>query len=229
MDALAKLVSGWNGNIIFWICVGVTAVAFALAATLCFRARVLAVPVTVAVGLSSALLCYFLTSYGAQAEFSALYAAILVALTVLFTVVSVILDAVSRRKRRAKRDEETPRAPVTFTERECEQEICTAVAPAVDVETRECAVVSVPETVSEEDEDKFDAVLPDSALPSMSLEEVDNAVSEAEAAGAITSEEGKALVMQIAKLRALPSAGQEEKKKLNALQKRIAEIFSKQK
>lgn len=221
MEKFTELVSGWNGNVIFWICFAFTVAVAAIAVILSFRLRVGAVPITAAAGILSALFCYFVTSYGAQAAYCALYAALLIAVGVILTAVAAILEAVARRKA-AKKEKNSGNE---FGRQPCAVEICAAAAP--ETVEKECGVpVATAPAAEPEAEYAFDVVLPDSALPEMSAEEVDNAVSEAEANGGLTAEEGKKLITQIAKLRALPGAGQENKKKLNDLQKRITDMFS---
>lgn len=217
MEALVNFISQWNGNIVFWICMALTAAVFALSAVLLFRARINAIPATATTALSLALVCYFVTLYGEQAGYAALYAALIVLVGGILTIAASVLNTVKRfsDKRKQKSSETCDPAP--------------PVSAAEDI-----PVVAATETEqppaparSEEEEPKsVTAAIPDSALPEMSVDDVELAVIRAEEAAQMEMEEGKALITQISKLRALPGIDYEEKKKLNALQKRIADIFA---
>ena len=215
MEALVNFISQWNGNIVFWICMALTAAVFALSAVLLFRARINAIPATATTALSLALVCYFVTLYGEQAGYAALYAALIVLVGGILTIAASVLNTVKRfSDKRKQRTSETcdPAPPVSAAE---------DIAVVAATETEQ------PPAKSEEEEPKsVTAAIPDSALPEMSVDDVELAVIRAEEAAQMEMEEGKALITQIAKLRALPGIGYEEKKKLNALQKRIADIFA---
>lgn len=215
MEALVNFISQWNGNIVFWICMALTAAVFALSAVLLFRARINAIPATATTALSLALVCYFVTLYGKQAGYAALYAALIVLVGGILTIAASVLNTVKRfSDKRKQRTSETcdPAPPVSAAE---------DIAVVAATETEQ------PPAKSEEEEPKsVTAAIPDSALPEMSVDDVELAVIRAEEAAQMEMEEGKALITQIAKLRALPGIGYEEKKKLNALQKRIADIFA---
>lgn len=215
MEALVNFISQWNGNIVFWICMALTAAVFALSAVLLFRARINAIPATATTALSLALVCYFVTLYGEQAGYAALYAALIVLVGGILTIAASVLNTVKRfSDKRKQRTSETcdPAPPVSAAE---------DIAVVAATETEQ------PPAKSEEEEPKsVTAAIPDSALPEMSVDDVELAVIRAEEAAQMEIEEGKALITQISKLRALPGIGYEEKKKLNALQKRIADIFA---
>ena len=216
MEALKDFVSAWNGNAVFWVCVGISTAVFVFAAVLRFRARINAIPATATSSLSLALVCYFVTLYGAQSEYSALYSAILILIGGVFTIAAAVINTVAITKEKRKEQ-----AFVRDND----------AMPAISeiAEEKACAVTEtqmpvIDETVHEPT-DNVNAAIPESALPEMSVSEVESAVTEAEEKGSMPLQEGRMLITQIAKLRALPGITFEDRKKLNSLQKRIADLY----